>query len=66
LAQPACLSVEQQEAIRQLANDIPALEHASTTTAAERQAIVRQLVERVIVTVQGGSEVVNAQMVLSH
>ena len=60
--QPACLSTEQQEAIRRLANDIPALWHASTTTAAERQAIVRQLVERVIVTVQGESEVVNVQI----
>jgi hypothetical protein len=62
LAQPACLSAEQQEAIRRLATDIPALWHAATTTAAERQAIVRHLVERVIVTVQGESEVVNVQI----
>lgn len=60
--QPACLSAEQREAIRRLAADIPALWHAPATTAAERQAIVRQLVERVIVTVQGDSERVDVQI----
>lgn len=60
--QPACLSAEQREAIRRLAQDIPALWHDPTTTAAERQAIVRQLVERVIATVQGESERVDVQI----
>jgi hypothetical protein len=60
--QPACLSTEQQEAIRRLATDIPALWHAATTTASERQTIVRQLMERVIVTVQGESERVDIQI----
>ena len=41
---PCRLSVEQREAIRRLATDIPALWHASSTTPADRQAIVRQLV----------------------
>ena len=60
--QPVTLSAEKQAAIRRLASDIPALWHASTTTAADRQAIIRQLVERVIVTVQGDSEQVEVQI----
>lgn len=34
--QPACLSAEQQEAIRRLASGIPRLWHAATTRATER------------------------------
>jgi DNA invertase Pin-like site-specific DNA recombinase len=55
-AQPATLSREEREAIRRLATDLPTLWHAETTTAADRQAIIRQLVERIVVTVQGESE----------
>jgi DNA invertase Pin-like site-specific DNA recombinase len=55
-AQPGTLSASEREAIRRLASDLPALWHAETTTAADRQAIIRQLVERVVVTVQGESE----------
>src|SRR4051794_14385735 len=36
--------------------DVPALWHAPTTTAHERQAIARLLLERVVVTVEGESE----------
>src|SRR4030095_14621375 len=39
-----------------LAADVPALWRAPTTTAAERKEIVRQLVERGVVAVGGGSE----------
>ncbi len=60
--QPALLSDEERAAIRRLASDIPALWHAPTTTAADRQAIIRYLVERVIVTVQGESERVEVQL----
>lgn len=60
--QPATLSVAEREAIRQLASDIPALWRAPTTTPADRQAIIRQLVERVVVTVQGQSEIVEVQV----
>lgn len=42
--------------IRQVAADLPALWDAPTTTDADRKAIVRQLVERVTVAVQGESE----------
>lgn len=60
--QPAALTAEERAAIRRLATEIPALWHAPTTTAADRQAIVRQLVERVVVTVQGESERVDARI----
>jgi DNA invertase Pin-like site-specific DNA recombinase len=54
--QPRGLTPEEREAIRQLAADIPALWQAPTTTAAERKALIRQVVERVVVGVQGESE----------
>jgi len=54
--QPATLSPEEREAIRALAADIPALWAAATTTSAERQTIVRQLVDRVELHVEGTSE----------
>ena len=60
--QPATLSAAERDAIRRLASDLPALWHAETTTAADRQAIIRQLVERVVVTVQGESEKVDLEV----
>lgn len=54
--QPRGLSAEERAAIRQLAADIPALWHAPSTTAAERKAIVRQIVERVVLAARGASE----------
>ena len=60
--QPAMLSGQERKAIRRLATDIPALWQAPTMSAADRQAIIRQLVERVLVTVQGSSEKVDVQI----
>jgi DNA invertase Pin-like site-specific DNA recombinase len=54
--QPAALSAAEREQIRTLAQEIPALWQAATTTAADRQRMVRLLVEEVVVTVQGDSE----------
>jgi hypothetical protein len=54
--QPRGLTADERAAIRQLAADIPALWHAPTTTAAERKELVRQVVQRVVVAVQGESE----------
>lgn len=62
LEQPAMLSAQERETIRRLATDIPALWQAPTTRAADRQAIIRQLVERVLVTVQGETEKVDVQI----
>ena len=54
--QPQGLSAGEREQIRALARDLPALWHAPATTAADRQRIVRLLVEEVVVTVRGDSE----------
>ena len=50
------LSTDDEARITALASDIPALWHAPTTTNAERQAIVRCLIERVVVYVEPSSE----------
>jgi DNA invertase Pin-like site-specific DNA recombinase len=54
--QPEGLSASEREQIRALAQDLPALWHAPATTAADRQRIVRLLVEEVVVTVRGETE----------
>ena len=50
------MTLDEQTAIRRLAEDIPALWTAPTTTAADRQAIARLMLERVVITVAGTSE----------
>jgi hypothetical protein len=55
-AQPPLLSCAEREAIAQLAQNIPALWHAPTTTMTERKEIVRQIIQRVIVAGEGRSE----------
>ena len=59
--EPPQLTPADREAIRALAEDIPGLWRAATTTAAERKQIARLLLERVEVTVAGVSE--NAEVV---
>ena len=59
---PRILSETQREAVRRLATDIPMLWAASTTTAGDRKEIIRQVVERVIVDVQGSSERVKVRI----
>ena len=54
--QPKGLSAGEREQIRTLARDLPALWHAPTTTAADRQRIVRLLVKEVVATVRGETE----------
>jgi DNA invertase Pin-like site-specific DNA recombinase len=55
-AQPTTLTGREVEQIRGLARDLSALWSASTTTAADRQQIIRYLVERVEVAVEGVSD----------
>jgi hypothetical protein len=55
-SQPEGVSAAEREQIRSLAEDLPALWHAAGTTAADRQRIVRLLIEEVVVGVQGESE----------
>jgi hypothetical protein len=57
--QPARLSAAEQEQIRALAEDIPQLWQADTTTAQDRKKVVRLLIERVEVLVQGQTEQVD-------
>ena len=54
--QPKGVTATEREQIRALAQDLPALWQAATTTAAERQRVVRLLIEEVVVQVQGDSE----------
>lgn len=57
--QPAVLGEAEQRAIRELAADIPRLWRAPTTSQEQRQQMVRILIERLLVTVQGDSEKVH-------
>ena len=54
--QPKQLSLEEQQAIRQLSKDLPTLWAAETTTPAQRKEIVRQVIQKITVTVEGESE----------
>lgn len=54
--QPTALLEEELEAIRRLAADIPSLWEAPTTTGVDRQQSIRQLVDKLIITVLGHSE----------
>ena len=54
--QPVRLSEAERERIRDLAADMPGLWGAEATKPSDRQAIARQLIEQVTVTVVNGSE----------
>jgi DNA invertase Pin-like site-specific DNA recombinase len=51
-AQPRVLGEADREAIRHLAERVPAVWHAATTTAADRRQIARLLIDRVVVTTE--------------
>jgi hypothetical protein len=53
---PAELTSSDVKMIESLAGDIPVLWRAGTTTVQDRQEVVRHLVERVVVAVQGETE----------
>src|SRR5262249_23704200 len=59
--QPKVLSAEEQERIRSLAADVPSLWHAASTTDADRKEILREVIDRVVVNVEGESEWVEAK-----
>jgi hypothetical protein len=56
VSQPHHLTAAERDTIRRLAADLPVLWNARTTTAADRKAILRLLIDRVIVVVRDGSE----------
>ena len=60
--QPKTLSLEEREAIRELASDIPGLWAASTTTIQQRKEVIRLLIERIIVTMEGKTEKVKIEI----
>lgn len=59
---PAVLTDAQQQAIRSLAESVPKLWRSPTTTSSERQRIVRMLIERITVTMDGTSERVDVAL----
>ena len=61
-SQPATLSAAEREQIRALANDIPALWDGESTSPADRQQIVRFLLEKIVISVQGASQQVSATL----
>jgi hypothetical protein len=54
--QPRTLTAEEREQICHLATDLPALWMASTTTVMDRKEILRHVLQRIVVDVQGQSE----------
>ena len=54
--QPQALTVEDHERIRRLALDVPALWNAAGTTDVDRKEILREIIDRVVVNVEGESE----------
>ena len=54
--QPRLVTAQEQNSIRQLAQDIPALWNATTTTNAQRKEVIRQVILQIVVTVQGEDE----------
>lgn len=60
---PTHLTAAELAAIRALAEDIPTLWAAPTTTAADRKKLIREVIERVEVRAQGDTEKVRATIV---
>lgn len=56
--QPRHLTAEDRQRIVTLAENLPALWQAETTTGADRRAVVRQLIERVVLTRRDGGEAI--------
>lgn len=59
---PPRLSDAEREQILALADDLPALWHAASTTPEDRQTIARLLLERVVVAVEGNTDRVEAEL----
>lgn len=59
---PTQLSPHERQQILALAQDLPALWHADTTTPEDRQTIARLLLEQVTVTVEGNSDRVEVEL----
>lgn len=60
--QPRLLLEAEREAIRRLAEDIPALWQAASTSVKERKEIVRQVIERIAIDAEGTTEKVRVRI----
>src|SRR5262249_28792481 len=60
--QPRFLTADERETIRSLAADLPTLWKASTTTPGDRKAVLRLLIERVVVEAHNDSEWVSVNV----
>jgi hypothetical protein len=58
-SRPATLSPAERDAIRALADNLPAVWHAGTTTVEDRKQILRTVIEKITVAVVGDSEQVD-------
>lgn len=54
--QPERLTPQEMEAVRQLAEDVPCLWNAQSTTSRDRQTIARMMLDRVVIQVFGQTE----------
>ena len=59
---PRPLACERLEAVRQLADDLPGLWAAATTTVVDRKEILRAVIERIALRVIGESEQVQVDI----
>jgi hypothetical protein len=57
-SQPNQLTEDDQAMIRELSSSIPALWNSTATSQVDRKTIVRHLIERIVVAVQGETEIV--------
>lgn len=60
--EPKVLTLAEQDAIRRLAADVPTIWHAATTTDAERKGILRQILDKVVIQIEGQSEWIEARL----
>jgi DNA invertase Pin-like site-specific DNA recombinase len=61
-AQPQPLTAEDQSRIERLAADVPALWNAETTTDADRKEILREIIDHIVVNIEGDTEWVEARI----
>ncbi|MEW9613002.1 hypothetical protein AB3G45_03995 [Shinella sp. S4-D37] len=54
--QPARLTAQEKDTVRRLAEDVPALWRAQSTTSRDRQTIARMMLDRVVIRVFGETE----------
>ena len=60
--QPRLLDEADRDRVRRLAEQVPAVWHAPTTTAADRRQIVRLLIDRVVLTVEPNDDRVGVRI----